>query len=74
MFGIVAPAGTPPAVIERLNAAINDALTSADIRASFARLGIEAKTGTPAEFAAVIAEEAPRWAEIVRVTGIKAAE
>jgi tripartite-type tricarboxylate transporter receptor subunit TctC len=74
LFGIVAPVGTRPAVIERLNAAIDDALTSADIRASFARLGIEAKTGTPAEFAAVIAEEAPRWAEIVRVTGIKAAE
>jgi tripartite-type tricarboxylate transporter receptor subunit TctC len=74
LFGIVAPAGTPPAVIERLNAAVNDALASSEIRASLARLGIEGKSGTPADFAAVIADEAPKWAEIVRLTGIKAAE
>ena len=66
--------GTPGAVIDKLNAAINDALAAPDIRASFARLGIEGKSGTPADFAAVIAQEAPKWAEIVRLTGIKAAE
>ena len=72
LFGIVAPSGTPAAVIGRLNAAINDALRSAEMRASFARLGIEPKITTPAEFAAIIAQEAPVWAEAVRVTGIKA--
>ena len=66
--------GTPAAVIEKLNAAINAAVAAPDIRASFARLGIEAKSGTPADFAAAIAAEAPKWAEIVRLTGIKAAE
>jgi tripartite-type tricarboxylate transporter receptor subunit TctC len=74
LFGMVAPMGTPGAVIDKLNAAINDALAAPDIRASFARLGIEGKSGTPADFAAVIAQEAPKWAEIVRLTGIKAAE
>jgi tripartite-type tricarboxylate transporter receptor subunit TctC len=74
LFGMVAPMGTPGAVIERLNAAINDALASPDLRASFARLGIEPKNGTPQDFAAVIAQEAPKWAEIVKITGIKAAE
>ncbi len=72
LFGVVAPTGTPAAVIDKLNAAINDGLRSADVRASFTRLGIEPKITTPAEFAAIIAEEAPKWAEIVRITGIKA--
>jgi tripartite-type tricarboxylate transporter receptor subunit TctC len=74
LFGIVASTGTPAVVIERLNAAVNDALASPELHASFARLGIEPKSGTPADFAAVIAKEAPKWAEIVRVTGIKAGE
>jgi tripartite-type tricarboxylate transporter receptor subunit TctC len=74
LFGIVAPAGTPAAVIARLNTAVNDALAAPDIRASLARLGIEGRSGTPADFAAAIAQEVPKWAEIVRVTGIKAAE
>jgi tripartite-type tricarboxylate transporter receptor subunit TctC len=74
LFGIVAPAGTPGAVIARLNMAVNEALAAPDIRASFARLGIDGKSGTPADFAAAIAQEAPKWAEIVRLTGIKAAE
>jgi tripartite-type tricarboxylate transporter receptor subunit TctC len=74
LFGIVAPAGTPAPVIRKLNAAINDGLHSPEIRAGFAKLGIDPKTGTPEEFAAIIASEGPRWAEIVRLTGIKAAE
>jgi len=72
VFGVVAPAATPTAIVGKLNATINEGLRSPDMRASFARLGIEAKITTPAEFAAIIAEEAPKWAEIVRITGIKA--
>jgi tripartite-type tricarboxylate transporter receptor subunit TctC len=74
LFGLVAPAGTPAAVIDKLNAAINAGLGSPDMRASFARLGIEPKSGTPGEFAGIIAENAPKWAEMVRITGIKIAE
>jgi tripartite-type tricarboxylate transporter receptor subunit TctC len=70
--GIVAPAGTPPAVIAKLNAAINDGLNAPEIRAGIAKLGIEPKIGTPQEFAALIKEEGPRWGEIVRKTGVKA--
>ena len=58
-------------MIEKLNAAINAGVRSPEISASFARLGIDLKTGTPAEFVALIAEEVPRWTEIVRLTGIK---
>jgi tripartite-type tricarboxylate transporter receptor subunit TctC len=72
LFGIVAPTGTPAAVIEKLNAAVNAGIRTPEISAAFAKLGIDPKTGTAAEFAALIADEAPRWTEIVRVTGIKA--
>jgi len=74
LFGILAPAGTPLPVIERLNAVINEGLRSAELRASFARLGIEPMIATPAEFTAIIAREVPKWAEIVRVTGVKVAQ
>jgi tripartite-type tricarboxylate transporter receptor subunit TctC len=74
IFGIVAPAGTPAPVIATLNAAMNDGLKSDEVRASLAKLGIEPRASTVAEFAAIIAVEAPRWAEVVRVTGIKVGE
>ena len=71
LFGLLAPAGTPAAVIEKLNSAVNAGLRSPDIRASFMQLGVDPKITTPQEFAAIIAEEVPKWAEIVRVTGVK---
>jgi tripartite-type tricarboxylate transporter receptor subunit TctC len=74
MFGIVTPAGTPAAAIERLNAAINDGLRSPQMRANLAKLGIEPVITTPQEFTAIIAQEIPKWAEVVRITGVKVAE
>jgi tripartite-type tricarboxylate transporter receptor subunit TctC len=71
LFGVVAPAGTPPAIVARLNATINEGLRSAATKAALAKLAIEPLISTPQEFAAMIAEEAPKWAEAVRVTGIK---
>src|SRR4051794_18041297 len=64
-FGVVAPIGTPANVVDDFNAAINTGLQSADIRAGYAKLGLEIKLSRPAEFAAFIADEVPRWAEIV---------
>ena len=74
MFGVVAPMGTPAAAIDRVNAAVNEGLRSPDMRASFAKLGIEPTITTPQEFAAIIAREVPKWAEVVRVTGVKIAQ
>jgi tripartite-type tricarboxylate transporter receptor subunit TctC len=71
LFGVVAPAGTPQPIIEKLNGAINEGLRAPAIAASFAKLGIEAKISTPQEFASFIAEDIPRWAKIVKQTGIK---
>jgi tripartite-type tricarboxylate transporter receptor subunit TctC len=67
--GMLAPAGTPPAVVDKLNAAINASLRSPEMKASMSKLGFEAKIGSPQEFAAFIAEELPRWAEIVKSVG-----
>jgi tripartite-type tricarboxylate transporter receptor subunit TctC len=71
LFGVVAPSGTPAAVIDRLNRAINAALGSEKVRTGFAKLGIEARTGTPQEFAQIIAQQGDRWAKLVTMTGIK---
>jgi tripartite-type tricarboxylate transporter receptor subunit TctC len=70
MFGIVAPAGVPAPIVERLNAVINEGLRSAEMRASLDKLGIEPHITTPAEFAKLVAEEAPRWGQAVKLTGI----
>ncbi len=69
--GILAPAGTPPEIVGKLNAAINDTLRSAEMKASMAKLGFEAKIGSPGDFAAFIAAEMPRWGAIVKSTGVK---
>jgi tripartite-type tricarboxylate transporter receptor subunit TctC len=63
--GLLAPAGTPPAIIERINAIINEGLKS-DMRATVIRLGMEPKSGSPQDFAAFIADEAARWAAVAR--------
>jgi tripartite-type tricarboxylate transporter receptor subunit TctC len=70
LFGVVAPMGVPKPVIAKLNKAINDGVHSPEILAALAKLGIEPKTGTPEEFAAMAAQLGPKWAEIVRITGI----
>jgi tripartite-type tricarboxylate transporter receptor subunit TctC len=69
--GMAAPAGTPQHVIVRMNKAINEALQSAELKASFAKLGIEAVIGPPEEFAAFIRSETKRWAEMVNAAGVK---
>jgi tripartite-type tricarboxylate transporter receptor subunit TctC len=70
-WGIVGPAGMPRAIVARLNGAINDALQSAEIKASFSSLGIETRAGSPEDFATLLAQDAPRWFDIIRVTGIR---
>ena len=68
--GLWAPAGTPEAVIGKLNAATNAALGSAEMKATMHRLGFEGRPGSPKDFASFIASEAPRWAEFVKASGV----
>jgi tripartite-type tricarboxylate transporter receptor subunit TctC len=69
--GLWAPAGTPDAIIEKLNAAANAALDSAEMRESMRRLGIAPSIGSIKDFAAFIAEETPKWADIVAKSGVQ---
>jgi tripartite-type tricarboxylate transporter receptor subunit TctC len=71
-MGIFAPAGTPPAIIERLNREVNEVLKSAEMAPTLKRFGYEAKITTPAEFAAFFAEELRRFPPILRAAGLKA--
>ena len=69
--GVVAPVGTPPQIIEKLNGAVNAGLLSPETETAMARFSSITKVGTPEEFAAFIAAEAPRWAAMVKLADAK---
>jgi tripartite-type tricarboxylate transporter receptor subunit TctC len=71
-YGIVAPAGTPPAIVARLNKALNDALASDEVRKRLALEGAEPLPSTPAEYTADIDREETLWGKIVKASGAKA--
>jgi len=70
-MGVVAPPGTPAAIVSQLNAMINDVVRSEDMQARLARLGFAAYSGLPQEFSALIAEDATKWAAVVKLTGVQ---
>lgn len=71
-FGWVTTAGTPRAVIDKLNHEINAILATKDIQDKFAALGQEVRTMTPAQLGALIAEDSARWGQVVRDNKISA--
>ena len=73
-YGFLAPAKTPPAVVAKLNAAINQQVKTPEVQAAFAKLGIETRSLTPQQFGEVLVKERERWAELARQTGIKLAD
>jgi tripartite-type tricarboxylate transporter receptor subunit TctC len=70
-FGVLAPAGTPAAVVERLNRELNAALQQPELRERLSGLGLESGGGTPAEFQKLIASDTQRYGEAIRRMGIK---
>jgi tripartite-type tricarboxylate transporter receptor subunit TctC len=70
-FGLVAPARTPPAVLDRLHRETVKALTAADLRKTFDELGFVAIGNTPSEFAATISAESPYWSKVIKAIGLK---
>ena len=64
--GVLAPAGTPQPIIERLNTVINAGLRSREAQANIIRLGMEPRLGSPQDFAALIATEHQYWAAVAR--------
>ncbi len=69
--GVIAPAGVPRPIVDRLNAAINRALRSDAMRQFYATVGDEPAGGTPEEFAALIAADSQKWADVIKRAGIR---
>jgi tripartite-type tricarboxylate transporter receptor subunit TctC len=70
-YGIVAPAGVPRPIVDKLNAALRGALAETDVAQRFAALGAEVLSSAPDAYAADIAAEETKWSPIVRKAGVK---
>jgi tripartite-type tricarboxylate transporter receptor subunit TctC len=70
-YGIVAPAGVPRPIVEKLNGALRGALAEPDVAQRFAALGAEVLSSAPDAYAADIAAEEAKWSPIVRKAGVK---
>lgn len=71
-FGLVAPAQTPPAVVEKMNLAVKTVLADPEVQASIRKLGVEPSASTPDEFGAFIKAEIKKWAGVIKAAGIQA--
>jgi len=69
--GLIAPKGTPKVIIDKLNAAANEALKDPQLRELMLSQGNEIGGGTPADFAALIKSEAAKWGAVVKTANIK---
>jgi tripartite-type tricarboxylate transporter receptor subunit TctC len=67
--GLVAPAGTPPAVIDKLHGATVAALGDPEVRQALGELGVDIVGDTPEEFSAYIKSEIPKWAAVIKASG-----
>lgn len=65
--GVVAPAGTPTPIVDKVNAAINTALKTPAAQASLAKFSAIAKTGTPDDFKAFLADQTQKWGAVVKL-------
>jgi tripartite-type tricarboxylate transporter receptor subunit TctC len=69
--GVIAPAGVPRPIIDKLNAAINRVIKSATYTERFAQIGDEPVGGTPEDYTALIAKDSAKWADVVRRSGAR---
>jgi tripartite-type tricarboxylate transporter receptor subunit TctC len=73
-FGLMAPAGTSPAIIDKLHRETVKVLSLPDVRRKLNDLGLDVVGNSPAEFSAVIAREIPQWAKVIKGAGIRLSE
>ncbi len=71
---MVAPAATPRAIVDKLNAAINQALESDEVRPALARLAVETRIGSPDAFGAFLTKEREKWTVVVKQANIQMSE
>ena len=71
-FGVLAPAGTPRNIVQRLNAEIIRIIATPEITDRFVKQGVEPRTGTPEQFGELIKSEVARWAGVIKTAGIQA--
>jgi tripartite-type tricarboxylate transporter receptor subunit TctC len=69
--GIVAPAGTPPAIVAKLNAAVHKVMASPAVKEQLAKQGVEASPSTPGQLAQYAAQERQRWIDVAKKAGVK---
>jgi tripartite-type tricarboxylate transporter receptor subunit TctC len=72
LYGIAAPAATPPEIVDKLNREINAALADPAMKARLADLGGTVLSGSAADFSKVIADETEKWGRVVKLSGAKA--
>ncbi len=73
-FGLMAPAGTPQAIVDRLHRETAKIMALPDVKKKLNDIGADVIGGTPAELAAAIEREIPQWAKVIKQAGIKAGE
>ena len=71
--GLVAPAGTAPAIVKQISDVLQPGLASAEIRAMMDKLGVIPRPGTPADFSAFLARESEKWQTVAKTAGIRIA-
>jgi tripartite-type tricarboxylate transporter receptor subunit TctC len=69
--GVIAPAGTPPQIVQQLSAEVNRVMNLPEVREKLLAVAVEPMTATPEQFSAFIAAEIPRWARLVQASGAK---
>jgi tripartite-type tricarboxylate transporter receptor subunit TctC len=69
--GVLAPAGTPQAIVTRLNAVLVQIIRSPEVADRIKGMGADPATSTPAEFSAFIADEIAKWGRIIKAAGVR---
>jgi tripartite-type tricarboxylate transporter receptor subunit TctC len=70
-YGLVAPAGTPRPIIDKLNKALHDALASDEVKRQLGNDGTDITPGTPEDYAAFIDKDEKKWAQLVKASGVE---
>jgi tripartite-type tricarboxylate transporter receptor subunit TctC len=70
-YGLSAPKGTPPDIVERLNKAVNEILADPKVKAKFSEYGAMLLPGSPADFGKLLVDETEKWGKVVKFAGAK---